>query len=227
MNNKLKNLNKKIIKCKKCSRLTKFIKKIATKKRKQNLNEIYWGKPVAGFGDENAKLMILGLAPAAHGGTRTGRAFTGDKSGDFLFNCLYEVKLSNKSISTDLNDGLQIKSTFITNVIKCVPPDDKPLNKEIENCSKFLESEMINLKNLKIILTLGKVAFDKLIKIYKKKYSIKNKINFKHGKKYVLPDKKILFTSYHPSPRNVNTGLLNKNKMKKILISIRKQLQPT
>jgi uracil-DNA glycosylase family 4 len=219
-----KSLNKTIIKCKKCPRLVKFIKKISTEKRKQNIKETYWGKPVTGFGDENAKLIILGLAPAAHGGTRTGRAFTGDKSGDFLFDCLYETKISNQSVSTDLNDGLKIKSTFITNVIKCVPPDDKPLNKEIENCSKFLESEILHLKNLKIILTLGRVAFDKLVKIYKKKYFIKKKIYFKHGKKFIMPDKKILFSCYHPSPRNVNTGLLNKNKMKEILISIKKQL---
>tara|TARA_B100000902_G_C27038795_1_gene778268 strand:+ start:100 stop:774 length:675 start_codon:yes stop_codon:yes gene_type:complete len=224
MNIKFKNLNKTIIKCRKCPRLVKFVKKISTEKRKQNINESYWGKPVTGFGEFNSKFMILGLAPAAHGGTRTGRAFTGDKSGDFLFKCLYESGFSNQSISKSLDDGLKIKSTYITNILKCVPPGDKPLNEEIINCSLFLNSEINNLKKLKIILTLGKLSFDNCIKFYKKNYKINKKFTFKHGNKYYLPDGKILFSSYHPSPRNVNTGILNHAKMKKILISIKKLL---
>ena len=224
MNIKFKKLNKTIIKCKKCPRLIKFVKKISTKKRKQNISEKYWGKPLTGFGEFNSKLMILGLAPAAHGGTRTGRAFTGDKSGDFLFKCLYETGFANQPISKSLDDGLKIKSTYITNILKCVPPGDKPLNKELENCSIYLNSEIKNLKKLKIILTLGKLAFDNCIKFYKKNYKIDKKFMFKHGKKYYLPDGKILFSSYHPSPRNVNTGVLNQEKMKKILIAIKKLL---
>ena len=148
---KFKNLNKTIIKCKKCPRLVKFIKKITTKKRRQNINETYWGKPVTGFGDHNAKILILGLAPAAHGGTRTGRAFTGDKSGDFLFKCLYEAQVANQPISTNLDDGLKLKSTYITNILKCVPPEDKPLSKEIHNCSVFLHNEINNLPKTKKI----------------------------------------------------------------------------
>ena len=224
MNIKFKKLNKTIIKCKKCPRLIKFVKKISTEKRKQNISEKYWGKPLTGFGEFNSKLMILGLAPAAHGGTRTGRAFTGDKSGDFLFKCLYETGFANQPISKSLDDGLKIKSTYITNILKCVPPSDKPLNEELENCSIYLNSEIKNLEKLKIILTLGKLAFDNCIKFYKKNYKIDGKFMFKHGKKYYLPDGKILFSSYHPSPRNVNTGILNQEKMKKILISIKKLL---
>ena len=135
MNSKLKKLNKKIIGCKNCPRLSNFIKKISNEKRQKNINEVYWGKPVTGFGNVNAKLLILGLAPAAHGGTRTGRAFTGDKSGDFLFKCLYEAKIANQPISKSMNDGLKLNLTYITNILKCVPPGDKPnaveLNKEI------------------------------------------------------------------------------------------------
>jgi len=224
MSIKFKKLNKTIIKCKKCSRLIKFVKKISTEKRKQNISEKYWGKPLTGFGEFNSKLMILGLAPAAHGGTRTGRAFTGDKSGDFLFKCLYETGFANQPISKSLDDGLKIKSTYITNILKCVPPGDKPLNIELENCSIYLNSEIKNLEKLKIILTLGKLAFDNCIKFYKKNYKIDGKFMFKHGKKYYLPDGKLLFSSYHPSPRNVNTGILNHEKMKKILISIKKLL---
>ena len=213
MNIKFKNLNNTIIKCKKCPRLVKFIKKISTEKRKQNINEIYWGKPVAGFGDTNAKLLILGLAPAAHGGTRTGRAFTGDKSGEFLFKCLYKAKISNQSTSKNLKDGLRLKSTYITNILKCVPPEDKPLNKELKNCSKYFDLEISNLKKLKIIITLGKVAFDNCLKFYKKKYNLDKKFYFKHGKSYILPDDVILIPSYHPSPRNVNTKLVSQKMM--------------
>ena len=126
MNIKIDKLNKTILKCKKCPRLVNFIKKISTEKRKQNINETYWGKPVTGFGEIDAKILIIGLAPAAHGGTRTGRAFTGDKSGDFLFKCLFKAKISNQPNSENLNDGLKLKSTYITNILKCVPPGDKP-----------------------------------------------------------------------------------------------------
>ena len=226
MSIKFKKLNKTIIKCQKCPRLVKFIKKITIKKRKQNINETYWGKPVTGFGDYNAKILILGLAPAAHGGTRTGRAFTGDKSGDFLFKCLYETQIANQPFSTNLNDGLILKSTYITNILKCVPPEDKPLSKEIHSCSSFLHDEINNLDKIKIIITLGKLAFDNLIKFYKNRYQFNKKLIFKHGKKLNLPDGKILFISYHPSPRNVNTGLLNKNKMKKLLNLVKLSLKP-
>ena len=208
MNTKLKKLNKTIIKCKKCPRLTNFIKKISTEKRKQNKNEKYWGKPVIGFGSDKAKLMILGLAPAAHGGTRTGRAFTGDKSGDFLFKSLYSVKISNQNFSEKINDNLKLRSTYITNILKCVPPGDKPLNNELKRCSNYFVNELDNLKNLKVIVTLGKVAFDNCYKIYKEKFDMKQKLKFEHGKDYLLPDGKTLIACYHPSPRNVNTKVI-------------------
>ncbi len=208
MNIKFKKLNKTIVKCKKCPRLTNFIKKISLEKRKQNINEKYWGKPVTGFGDTNAKLMIIGLAPAAHGGTRTGRAFTGDRSGDFLFKSLHSAKISNQNFSRKMNDGLKLKYTYITNILKCVPPSDKPLNNELIRCSNYFNKELNYLKNIKVIVALGKVAFDNCLKIYKKKYKIDKKIMFKHGKKYLLPDNKTLIASYHPSPRNVNTKVV-------------------
>ena len=208
MNIKFKKLNKTIVKCKKCPRLTNFIKKISLEKRKQNFNEKYWGKPVTGFGDINARLMIIGLAPAAHGGTRTGRAFTGDKSGNFLFKSLYSVKISNQDFSENKDDGLKLNSTYITNILKCVPPGDKPMNEELSQCSNYFIKEIDYLKKIKVIVTLGKVAFDNCVKIYKKKFNINNKFEFKHGKKYLLPDNKILIACYHPSPRNVNTKVV-------------------
>tara|TARA_B100000989_G_scaffold283868_1_gene250122 strand:+ start:1649 stop:2329 length:681 start_codon:yes stop_codon:yes gene_type:complete len=208
MNIKFKKLNKTIVKCKKCPRLINFIKKISSEKRRRNINEKYWGKPVAGFGDTNAKLMIIGLAPAAHGGTRTGRAFTGDKSGNFLFQSLHSVKISNQNFSEKINDGLKLNSTYITNILKCVPPGDKPMNDELSMCSNYFIKELDNLKNLKVIVALGKVAFDNCLKIYKKRFKIKKKFEFKHGKKYLLPDNRNLIACYHPSPRNVNTRVV-------------------
>ena len=222
MSIKFKKLNKTIIKCKKCPRLTKFIKKISKEKRKRNINDIYWGKPVAGFGDFNAKILILGLAPAAHGGTRTGRAFTGDKSGEFLFKCLYEAKIANKPFSIHLKDGLKLNSAYITNILKCVPPSDKPLNKELNNCSVYFDSEIASLKKLKTIVTLGKIAFDNCIKFYKKKYNFNKKVYFKHGESYLMPDMVTLIPSYHPSPRNVNTKLISEKKMVSLFKKVKK-----
>ena len=209
MNIKFKKLNKTIVNCKKCPRLVNFVKKISLEKRKQNINEKYWGKPVTGFGDLKAKIMIIGLAPAAHGGTRSGRAFTGDKSGDFLFKSLYSVKISNQDFSKNINDGLKLNSTYITNILKCVPPGDKPKNNELIRCSNYFIQELDYLKKLTVIVALGKVAFDNCLKIYKKKFKMNKKFEFKHGKEYLLPDNKTLIASYHPSPRNVNTKVVS------------------
>ena len=222
MDIRLNTLNKTIINCKKCPRLVKFVKIVSTKKRKQNINEIYWGKPVPGFGNINSKLAIIGLAPAAHGGTRTGRAFTGDKSGDFLFKCLFRSGISNQDFSRNVDDNLRLKSTYITNILKCVPPQDKPNSKEISNCSNYFNEEILNLKNLRIIVTLGKVAFDNCVKIYKNKFDFKDKYIFKHGKIQSLPNKTIILPSYHPSPRNVNTGLISEEMMVSLFLKAKK-----
>ena len=222
MDIRLNNLNKTIINCKKCPRLVKFVKKVSTIKRKQNINEKYWGKPVPGFGNLNSKLAIIGLAPAAHGGTRTGRAFTGDKSGDFLFKCLYEAGISNHTFSRNLNDNLRLKSTYITNFLKCVPPKDKPLSNELANCSKYFDQEILFLDKLKVIVTLGKVAFDNCVKIFKNKFKIDKKFYFKHGSIQYLSENIIIVPSYHPSPRNVNTKLLSEKMMIKLFVKAKK-----
>ena len=213
MDIRLNDLNKTIVNCKKCPRLVKFIRKVSSIKRKQNRDEVYWGKPVPGFGDLSSKIAIIGLAPAAHGGTRTGRAFTGDKSGDFLFKCLHNVGISNSPLSKSLGDNLKLNSTYITNILKCVPPEDKPLSIEISNCSNFFDKEILFLENLKVIVTLGKVAFDNCIKLYKQKFNIEQKFIFKHNKTHKLPNGLIILSSYHPSPRNVNTKLISEKMM--------------
>ena len=222
MNIKFKKLNKTIINCHECPRLINFSKKISTEKRKQNINETYWGKPVVGFGESSSKLLILGLAPAAHGGTRTGRPFTGDKSSDFLFRCLHKTKISNLPYSINLKDGLKLNSTYITNILKCVPPGDKPNIEELNNCSKHFSSELSNLRSLKTIITLGKVAFDNCVKFYKINYNFTKKLKFIHGKTYQLPNNIILISSYHPSPRNVNTKVISERMMIELLKKAKK-----
>tara|TARA_B100001173_G_scaffold278914_1_gene261343 strand:- start:90 stop:770 length:681 start_codon:yes stop_codon:yes gene_type:complete len=222
MDIRLNHLNSTIVNCKKCPRLVKFIKKVSTSKRKQNINEEYWGKPVTGFGKLNSKLAIIGLAPAAHGGTRTGRPFTGDKSGDFLFKCLYEAGISNHPFSKNLDDNLKLESTYITNFLKCVPPEDKPLSKELSNCSNYLNEEILRLKQLRIIVTLGRVAFENCIKIFKNKFKINRKFYFKHGSIQHLSENILIVPSYHPSPRNVNTKLLSEKMMIALFIKAKK-----
>ena len=206
-------LNKSIINCEKCKRLVKFRQKISKEKRKQYINETYWGKPITGFGDINGKILLVGLAPAAHGGTRTGRVFTGDKSSDFLYKCLFKAKISNQPTSEYKDDGLKLNKAYITTALKCVPPEDKPLKQELNNCFKYFDQEINLLKNLKIIVALGKIAFDACKYFYKNNYGFTENIQFKHNKIFKLPNNILLVGCYHPSPRNVNTGRINEKKM--------------
>ena len=222
MNIRLNHLNETIVNCKKCPRLVKYVKKVSSIKRKQNIGEQYWGKPVPGFGNINSKIAIIGLAPAAHGGTRTGRVFTGDKSGDFLFKCLYKAGISNHLFSKNLNDKLILKSTYITNFLKCVPPEDKPLSDELKNCSSYFYKEIFSLSKLKVIVTLGKVAFDNCTKIFKNKFKINKEFYFRHGSIQYLSENIIIIPSYHPSPRNVNTKLLSEKMMIGLLVKAKK-----
>ncbi|OUX31427.1 MAG: uracil-DNA glycosylase [bacterium TMED264] len=218
-------LEKKVIECRKCDRLVQFREKIALEKRKAYSEWNYWGKPVPGYGSVSAKIMILGLAPAAHGGNRTGRVFTGDRSAEFLFKCLHHVGLSNQANSDHRNDGLQLDG-YITAAVKCVPPGDKPTPEEKKNCEVFLNKEFEILKNIKIVLGLGKVGFDACLKFVRKKYPIKMKdYKFGHGVRYELPNKLILFGAFHPSPRNVNTGRLNFKMMVEFLEKIKSELK--
>ena len=213
----LSELENKIIKCKKCPRLVKFRNKIAKEKRKQYINENYWGKPITGFGNSNAKIIIVGLAPAAHGGNRTGRVFTGDKSSDFLYKCLFKANISNQSNSDYKHDGLRLKNAYITTALKCVPPGDKPHPLELKTCFKYFKEEINLLSKSRVIIALGKIAFDACVAFYKSQYNLTNqKYNFSHGIDYILPDNKILIGCYHPSPRNVNTKRININKMVKL-----------
>ena len=216
-------LNKEIISCKKCKRLVEFREKIAREKRKQYLNEEYWGKPITGFGEKSAKVIIVGLAPAAHGGNRTGRVFTGDKSADFLFKCLHKAGFANQSNSISRDDGLKLYNLYLTTALKCVPPEDKPKPDELKTCFNFFREEINYLTKINTIVALGKIAFDACLNFYMQDYDLKRKdFVFQHGTEYALPDNKILIGSYHPSPRNVNTGRIDENKMLKLLKKVKK-----
>lgn len=221
---KLRKLEQEIVQCRACPRLVEFREKIAKEKRKSYLDWDYWGKAVPGYGNPNAKLMILGLAPAAHGGNRTGRVFTGDKSADFLFKCLHHVGLANQPNSDHRNDGL-ILTGYITASVKCVPPGDKPTANEKNTCEKYLSKEFEYLDDLKVVLGLGKIGFDACLKFVRKTHPIKMKeFPFGHGVRYLLPNGLILFGAFHPSPRNVNTGRLNFDMMVNFLETVKVEL---
>ena len=218
MSSEIKKLNREIISCIKCRRLKDFREKIATEKRKQYQNQNYWGKPITGFGDLNSEILMLGLAPAAHGGNRTGRVFTGDKSADFLFKCLHITKFANKSESLHLDDGLILKNIYLTVALKCVPPFDKPTAQELTECFKYLDRELKMLKNLKIVVALGKIAFESCLKLF----NLKNRdFKFSHGARYKIKENLEIVASYHPSPRNVNTKRIDQKKMVDLLNSLK------
>ena len=224
--NKLSPLYKELINCTKCPRIVEFRQKVAKEKRKQFREWVYWGKPIPGFGDVEASLLILGLAPAAHGGNRTGRVFTGDKSAEFLVKCLYETGMTNQPNSDYLSDGLKMNNAFMTPVLKCVPPLDKPTAEELKNCSHFFEQELLTLSNVKIILGLGKIGFEAYLKYVRQNFPLKLKdYPFGHDKKYELPNGKTLWGCYHPSPRNVNTGRVNSSMMIKLFNKVKEELE--
>jgi uracil-DNA glycosylase family 4 len=200
--NQFELLDNNIIKCKKCPRLYQYIRDIAKHKVKRFQNEKYWGKPLTGFGDINANILLIGLAPAAHGGNRTGRMFTGDSSGDWLAKVLYRYGFSTKSTSVSKDDGFALINTYITATVRCAPPDNKPLKEERENCSSFLEKELELLKNVQIIICLGGIAFDSCCKLL----DIKGE-KFSHGGIFTHGDF-VIITSYHPSRQNTQTGRL-------------------
>ena len=222
MNHNISNLNNKIIKCKSCPRLIKFRDQIIKNKRKQFIDEKYWGKPITGFGDTNGRILFVGLAPAAHGGTRTGRVFTGDKSSEFLYKCLHKAKIANQSNSDHINDGLKLKNAYITAALKCVPPEDKPLKNELDNCSKFFSKELEYLKKINVVVALGKIAFDACKYFYQKQINLEKNVKFGHGEIFKLENGIYLVGCYHPSPRNVNTGRINQKKMVLLLNKVKK-----
>jgi len=194
----------KVICCRLCPRLISYIDKVGKTKVKRFITDEYYAMPLPGFGDPNARLFVIGLAPAAHGGNRTGRIFTGDSSGDWLVKAMFETGFANKPYSLNKSDGLELIGAYMTAAVKCAPPHNKPESNEISNCSHHLLAELLALKHTTtVILTLGKVAFD----VYCELFQLE-KLAFVHGACYSLDVQKSLLVSYHPSRRNTNTGKL-------------------
>jgi len=206
----LDQLNSEIVTCTRCPRLIEHCRNVAQEKRRAYMEWEYWGKPVPGFGDPNARVLILGLAPGAHGSNRTGRPFTGDGSGYFMYPVLYRAGFASQPTATHRGDGLQLKDAYITAVARCAPPQNKPTPLELSNCAPFLDRELEELKNVKVVVTLGKIAFDSYLSHLKRRGLLgsRSAFRFAHGATYKLPDGKILLASYHPSMQNTNTGKL-------------------
>jgi uracil-DNA glycosylase family 4 len=223
----LEQLREEIIHCRKCPRLVEYREKVACKKRRAFRDWEYWGRPVPGFGDPRAKLMILGLAPAAHGGNRTGRVFTGDRSGDFLYEALYRAGFANQPSSTRRDDGLKLKDAYIAAVVRCAPPANKPLPSELANCQPYFEREL-QLIRPRAVLALGSIAMRAYLGMLKEKGEIKSlaAFPFRHGASYRLPGElPRLIASYHPSQQNTFTGKLTKAMLVRVLRDIRRFLR--
>ena len=205
-------LEKQIVRCQKCPRLVRYITEIRKK------FPGYWCRPVPGFGDPGAKILLIGLAPGRFGSNRTGRMFTGDASGNFLYPVLYETGLATQSNATSIHDGLQLKNTFITAVLRCAPPQNKPKPDEIRNCRPYLERELTLLSNLHVVVALGKVAHDEYVKIRLKKETGRLAgLPFCHGAVYRFSEEpEILIDTYHPSRQNTNTGRLTSEMFLKV-----------
>lgn len=199
--NPLDSLNQEIIQCRKCPRLVEWREEVARGRRKAYRDQEYWGKPVPGFGDPQARILVVGLAPGAHGSNRTGRQFTGDASGNFLFPALHRAGFANQAGAESRNDGLVLKDIYITASGRCAPPDNKPTLVELNTCQPYLERE-IQIIQPKVIVCLGKIAFDRILKIF----AVRN-LKFSHGMVYQLPNA-ALICSYHPSQQNTLTGKL-------------------
>ncbi|CUU04936.1 uracil-DNA glycosylase, family 4 [Candidatus Thermokryptus mobilis] len=206
-------INDKLISCKLCPRLVSWRQKVAYEKTARFKDWDYWGKPVPGFGDVKGRLLVVGLAPAAHGGNRTGRMFTGDRSGEWLYKALYKFGFANQPNSTSIDDGLKLKNCYITAIVRCAPPENKPLPSEIQNCNVYLENEIKLLKRVKVIVTLGQLSFKTTLKTLQKIgfKIVDGRLKFFHGNEIKLSNgarELILISSYHPSQRNTFTHKL-------------------
>ena len=207
---RLEVLRETIIICRKCPRLVEYRERVARTKRRAYLDWTYWGRPVPGFGDSNAQLMLIGLAPGAHGSNRTGRMFTGDASGVFLYAQLYRAGFANQPTGTRADDGLTLHNAYITAAVRCAPPDNKPLPGEMQNCAPYLDEE-IDLIQPRAVLALGSIAFDTYLRhlLRRGQISTRAPYRFAHGAEFELPNGlPHLFAAYHPSQQNTQTGRL-------------------
>lgn len=215
-------LNERVVQCEKCPRLREHCCDTAERKRRAYQSWEYWGRPVPSFGDPQARVLILGLAPGAHGSNRTGRPFTGDGSGDFLYPVLYEAGYASQPLATSRSDGMKLRDACITSVVRCAPPGNKPLPEELRNCAPFLDEEIEALEQLRVVVCLGKIAFDGYVAHLLRTGKIKRRglLQFAHGAEYEAGGRFLLAT-YHPSLQNTNTGKLTRTMFLRIFLRAR------
>jgi uracil-DNA glycosylase family 4 len=225
----LADVREQIVSCERCPRLRKYCTEIARTKRRAYRDEIYWGKPVPGFGDPRARLLLVGLAPAAHGANRTGRVFTGDGlggSGDFLVSALHRAGFANISTSQHPDDGLKLRDAFIAAAVRCAPPGNKPTPQEIANCLPHLDAEIGALPRVRVVVALGKIGFDAYLQLLKHRgEALHPRPQFGHAAAHPLPDGRTLIGCYHPSRQNTNTGKLTAHMMDEVFRLAARRLQ--
>jgi uracil-DNA glycosylase len=218
-------LQAEIVKCHRCPRLREYCAHIAVIKRRAYRDWDYWGKPVPAFGDPQARVLILGLAPAAHGANRTGRMFTGDRSGEWLYRALYQTGFASQAASIAPGDGLTLDGAYITAAARCAPPDNKPAREELLNCRPYLERELDLLKNVTVVVALGKIAFDHYLEVLKSRGVIRSRAPyaFGHNRQFTTaPGQPVLLSSYHPSQQNTSTGKLTEKMLLDVFRKARK-----
>ena len=215
-----------IVGCRRCPRLVRYREAVARAKRPAFREWEYWGRPVPGFGDPHARLLVVGLAPAAHGGNRTGRVFTGDRSGDWLYRALYRAGFANRPMSVSIDDGLELRECYIAAAVRCAPPQNKPTRSEFARCQPYLEREVTLLPNLQVVVVLGAVAMTAFLRTWRATgHSLRAPMpQFRHAGRWFLPPI-VLLASYHPSQRNTQTGLLQEAMFDRVFRSARRALE--
>jgi len=220
-------LNHEIVRCQKCPRLVEYREEVGRVKRRAYRDQDYWAKPVPGFGDPQARMLLVGLAPGAHGANRTGRMFTGDASGNFLYRALFETGFASQPTSVSLNDGLTLTDAYISAAVRCAPPDNKPLPEEIRTCRPYLESDLELLRNLKVVVALGRLAFDVYLTILRDQGKIVRRSDFVFGhntEHRTGPGQPVLISSFHPSQQNTSTGKLTEAMFRAVFLRARRLL---
>ena len=216
-------LNREVVNCVRCPRLVAYREQIGREKRRAYRDYPYWARPVPGFGDAHARVLVLGLAPGAHGSNRTGRPFTGDASGKFMYPILHKVGFASQPNAERRDDGLRLIDCYITAAVRCAPPSNKPLPSELANCAPFLDRELAILKHVKVVVALGKIGFDAYLRYLKRNGVLRRAAGyaFAHGAKYELPHGVVLLASYHPSNQNTATGKLTAKMFEQIFVRAR------
>jgi uracil-DNA glycosylase len=226
----LERVHSAIVSCERCPRLRSYCRRVAQEKKRAHMSDTYWGRPVPGFGDPGARLLLVGLAPAAHGANRTGRPFTGDGSGDFLMSALHRTGFANIASSRRIDDGLQLNDAYILSAVRCAPPDNKPLPEEIARCNEHLDAELAELQRVRVVVALGKIGFDAWLQLLRRRgVKISPRPQFGHGLVFRMEQKDgaplpALVGCYHPSRQNTNTGKLTARMMESVFRKARRML---